>query len=166
MRPVTIFAFVALTVGLTGCQTAQAPTQIPSLPAGEPGVQQWVVGVDGVGCPFCAYGLEKKLTGLPGVNSFQFNFERGEIDVGLAAGAVVTPAALANAVDEAGFGLRSLVVVGTGTVSTVDGARALDLGRLSFPLLDHGGPDGVTTVRGTVTKVGDGWCVRLAKDPS
>lgn len=123
----------------------------------------WVVGVDGVGCPFCAYGLEKKLGGLDGVESFAFRFEDAEIDLGLSPGAAVAPDALAEAVDKAGFGLRSLVVIGQGTVSTVDGRRTLRLGPgLTLNLVGHDGPDGLTEVRGEVVNQAGAWSVRLS----
>lgn len=39
------------------------------------------VGVDGLACPFCAYGLEKKIKNMEGVEDFTIFIERGKVEV-------------------------------------------------------------------------------------
>jgi copper chaperone CopZ len=124
-------------------------------------MEKWTVGVDGVGCPFCAYGLEKKLGAVPGVTSFHFRFVDAEIDIEAARGATVTPDALADAVDKAGFGLRSLVIVGSGAVVTGSDGKVLKIGGLSLPLLDYDGPEGTATVRGELERSNGQWHIRI-----
>ena len=64
------------------------------------------IEVDGLSCPFCAYGLEKKLMELKGVES---------IDIDLEAGLVILETTIAleendlrRAVEEAGFTPRAI----------------------------------------------------------
>ncbi len=62
--------------------------------------------VDGLACPFCAYGVEKKVGGLDGVEKVDIDIDGGLVAVILAAGATLDEAAARQAVDEAGFTLR------------------------------------------------------------
>ncbi len=62
--------------------------------------------VDGLACPFCAYGVEKKVGGLDGVEKVAIEIEDGIVAVTLAAGATLDEATAKQAVDEAGFTLR------------------------------------------------------------
>ncbi len=62
--------------------------------------------VDGLACPFCAYGVEKKVGGLDGVEKVDIDIDEGLVAVTLADGATLDEAAASRAVDEAGFTLR------------------------------------------------------------
>ena len=62
--------------------------------------------VDGLACPFCAYGVEKKVTGLAGVEKVEIDIGAGLVAVTMAEGASLTEDAARQAVDEAGFTLR------------------------------------------------------------
>jgi len=62
--------------------------------------------VDGLACPFCAYGVEKKVGGLDGVETVEIEIEDGLVSVTLADGATLDEATASRAVDEAGFTLR------------------------------------------------------------
>ena len=62
--------------------------------------------VDGLACPFCAYGVEKKVGGLDGVETVEIDIENGLVAVTLAAGATLDEATARQAVDESGFTLR------------------------------------------------------------
>ena len=63
--------------------------------------------VDGLACPFCAYGVEKKVGGLEGVEKIDIDIDEGVVTVTLAEGATLDEAAAKRAVDEAGFTLRA-----------------------------------------------------------
>jgi mercuric ion binding protein len=65
--------------------------------------------VDGLACPFCAYGVEKKVGGLDGVESIDIEIDDGVVLVTLADGATLDEAAARRAVDQAGFTLREFV---------------------------------------------------------
>ncbi len=62
--------------------------------------------VDGLACPFCAYGVEKKIGGLDGVEKIDIDIDGGIVAVTLADGATLDEATAKRAVDEAGFTLR------------------------------------------------------------
>ncbi len=62
--------------------------------------------VDGLACPFCAYGVEKKVGGLDGVEKVEIEIEEGVVTVTLADGATLDEATAKQAVDQAGFSLR------------------------------------------------------------
>ena len=62
--------------------------------------------VDGLACPFCAYGVEKKVGGLDGVETVTIDIDGGIVSVTMGGGATLSEAAARQAVDEAGFTLR------------------------------------------------------------
>lgn len=62
--------------------------------------------VDGLACPFCAYGIEKQLLGLDGVESAETDVKSGRVVVTVRDGATLDEATAREAVDAAGFTLR------------------------------------------------------------
>lgn len=64
--------------------------------------------VDGLSCPFCTYGIEKKLGELDGVQSLETNIKDGTVTVTMKDGALLSEAAAKQAVKAAGFSLRRL----------------------------------------------------------
>jgi mercuric ion binding protein len=69
---------------------------------------QYSLRVDGLACPFCAYGIEKKLIRTEGVESVTFDLEKGVVIVKVSEGVTLTEAQLKQLVDDAGFTLRSM----------------------------------------------------------
>ena len=65
------------------------------------------IGVDGLACPFCAYGIEKQLTAIPGVKSAKASVKSGTVTVTMKDGASLSRGRAAQAVRDAGFSLRS-----------------------------------------------------------
>lgn len=63
--------------------------------------------VDGLACPFCAYGVEKKLTAITGVQKVEVDIKTGNVLVTMVEGAMLDEATAAKAVKDAGFTLRS-----------------------------------------------------------
>ena len=70
-----------------------------------------IIEVDGIGCPFCAYGIEKRLKKIDGVAELSVLLEEGMIQLRLDEGATVSEERLREAVAEAGFDARSIVFV-------------------------------------------------------
>lgn len=70
--------------------------------------QVYALYVDGLACPFCAYGIEKELTGLQAVEKVEIDMNRGVVVVTLAPGASIAEALFRKAVDNAGFTLRKV----------------------------------------------------------
>jgi len=95
---------------------------VVSLIAGSAMAQtKYVLGVDGMSCPFCAYGLEKKLKKVEDVESVTIDLNEGEVVVIAKAGATLKEEALRRAVKEAGFSVASLEEVETETKSQESG---------------------------------------------
>ncbi len=63
--------------------------------------------VDGLACPFCAYGVEKNILGLDGVEGMDIDINGGFITVVMKAGKVLVESVAAKAVADAGFTLRA-----------------------------------------------------------
>ncbi len=69
---------------------------------------KYVIGVDGMSCPFCAYGLEKKLKKVKDVKSVTIDLYGGEVVVIAKAGTTIKEESLRKAVHDAGFTVSSL----------------------------------------------------------
>lgn len=67
-----------------------------------------VLRVDGLACPFCAYGLEKKLKELDATDRVEVKLNEGEVVLFLKADQDVADEALTKAVIDAGFVVRSI----------------------------------------------------------
>ena len=74
--------------------------------AGEVG-PSYELGVDGLACPFCAYGIEKELSTVEGVEHTGVDIGRGVVTVRMKEGATLDERAADEATRRAGFGLRS-----------------------------------------------------------
>ena len=61
--------------------------------------------VDGLACPFCAYGVEKKLNAVNGVKAIEIDIKSGTITVTMTDGATLDEAKARTAVEAAGFAL-------------------------------------------------------------
>ncbi len=76
-----------------------------------PGANVYDVGVDWLGCPFCAYGIEKELGSVAGVQKVDVDIKRGVVIVTMAAGTTLDENTAKHAVENAGFDLRSFAPV-------------------------------------------------------
>jgi len=68
--------------------------------------QAYKLRVDGLACPFCAYGVEKKLNAIKGVQRIEVDIATGIVAVTMAEGATLDEATAKQAVKDAGFTLR------------------------------------------------------------
>lgn len=66
------------------------------------------IRVDGLACPYCAYGIEKKFMQRGGVKQFDMDLEKGVVKVILKDGEEITENQLKQLFDEAGFSYRSV----------------------------------------------------------
>ena len=64
--------------------------------------------VDGMTCPFCAYGLEKKLGELESVDELIIRVSDGVVLIRLKEGTALSDDDLSRAVERAGFSLREV----------------------------------------------------------
>jgi len=136
-------------------------------------VDHYDVQVDGLACPFCAYGLEKKLKNLPGVANVQIELNTGWASFDVLSG-VLLPGPVQDVVRDAGFTPRDIKVIASGTVQgkgnelrlDVSGEQTLVLrGGEAFGelrgLVKKGQRDVVVT--GLIRRVDDTWQLAVAE---
>jgi mercuric ion binding protein len=63
--------------------------------------------VDGLACPFCVYGIEKKLSAIHGVERIEVDIKKGQVIVIMAEGVRLSEERARQAVTDAGFTLRA-----------------------------------------------------------
>ena len=85
----------ALPLSRASASAAPAPLQKGDLDAFE-------VRVNGLACPFCAYGIEKKLRALPGAREVKVDLEGGRATFEAPAG-TVSKEQVQKAIKDAGF---------------------------------------------------------------
>lgn len=61
------------------------------------------VKVDGLGCPFCAFGLEKKFKDLKGISDLEIDLEAGIMTFQVLESTIITKQEIINRVDKAGY---------------------------------------------------------------
>ncbi len=89
-------AALLIALGLGGAHAAQAADV--------------VLRVDGLACPFCAFGIEKKLLAVPAVEGIDVRMNEGRVILRLREGERLDLAALDAAVEDAGFTLRKILI--------------------------------------------------------
>lgn len=88
----------------------------------EPGVgNTYALEVAGLACPFCAYGIEKRLLKVDGVAGVEVDIGAGRVLVSMEPEASLTRDRAAAAVDEAGFTLRGFEEVRAGADDRAQG---------------------------------------------
>lgn len=71
------------------------------------GSPRYALGVKGLACPFCAYGIEKHLRKLEGVEAVEVDVAGGRVLVTMDGDADLTRERAEQAVDRAGFTLAA-----------------------------------------------------------
>ncbi len=66
--------------------------------------------IDGLACPYCAYGIEKKLKAVEGVEKIDVNLDAGLVIVDVAEGVTLTDPQMKTLFQDAGFTYRSMTV--------------------------------------------------------
>jgi mercuric ion binding protein len=69
---------------------------------------EYQLRVDGLACPYCAYGIEKKLKQVEGVEAIDIDLNKGVVTVKCAEGVTLTEAQMAKLINDAGFTLRGM----------------------------------------------------------
>jgi len=64
--------------------------------------------VDGLACPFCAYGIEKKLKAVEGTSDISVDLDKGLVMVNIAEGKELTEEQMKKLFQDAGFTYRSM----------------------------------------------------------
>ncbi len=72
------------------------------------GGSQYDLRVDGLACPFCAYGIEKKFTKTQGVEKVNIDLKNGLVIVETVEGKIFSESQLKKIIDDAGFTMKSM----------------------------------------------------------
>lgn len=74
--------------------------------------KEFLMRVDGMACPYCAYGIEKKLKRIEGVDaeSIDVDFEAGVVRVTTADDVELTTERMERLFNDAGFSFRGMEV--------------------------------------------------------
>ncbi len=102
-------------------------------------VEKADIRVDGLSCPFCAYGLEKKLKKIQGVGKVEINVDKAVAMLENKQGKSIEVEGIELAVKNAGFTPKQLTVSVVGTISQADEALVLLVGEVNekFILLEN-----------------------------
>ena len=69
---------------------------------------QYQMRVDGLACPYCAYGIEKKLNKIDGVEKIDVDLNNGLVTVNVANGVKLSDEKMTRLFNDAGFTYRSM----------------------------------------------------------
>ena len=128
-----------LAVSLTGLLLLFLPQGATAQAAQELGMLEVSVQVDGLSCPFCAYGLEKKLRKVENVARIEIRVDEGRAVVTPESGTSLELDELERAVRDGGFTPRDVSVTARGRLTELNGAAALELSNGILLLLAEGG---------------------------
>lgn len=67
---------------------------------------QYEIAVDGLACPFCAYGIEKHLRRIDGVEKVETDVAAGKVELWVVDGVELSRSRMERAVSDAGFELK------------------------------------------------------------
>tara|TARA_R110000851_G_scaffold3114_3_gene12701 strand:- start:80421 stop:80732 length:312 start_codon:yes stop_codon:yes gene_type:complete len=92
MKKLLILLFIGFTVTTVNAQadTSQLNGKI-------------TIEVDGLACPFCAYGLEKNLKEIDGVENIEINIEKGSVLLTIAERKQISEDLILQKIKDAGF---------------------------------------------------------------
>jgi len=88
-------------------------------------VEEVAIGVDGLACPFCSYGLEKKLKEATGVREVAINIDKGIVLLKSTSKESIDLEQLEPIIKNAGFTLRDLTATVVGRLSQIDAVQVL-----------------------------------------
>jgi len=69
---------------------------------------QYIMRVDGLACPYCAYGIEKKLKEIDGTSNISVDLDKGLVKVDVKEGVTLSENKMKQLFQDAGFTYRSM----------------------------------------------------------
>lgn len=106
-RALTVAALLAL-----GTLWPTAPSAMAAAAASasvKTAADAYVLRVDGLACPYCAYGIEKQFSGMKGVTGTDVDIAKGVVVVHVKPGTRFTKQQIKKTVNDAGFTLKRIV---------------------------------------------------------
>ncbi len=102
-QPVLLAAMLATSAATARAVQAQARAPQAPRAAVTDGPERITVTVTGLSCPFCAYGLEKRLRKLDGLDSLRIDFQTGSVILTVRDGSKASDAQIRELVKDGGF---------------------------------------------------------------
>jgi mercuric ion binding protein len=100
-----------------------------SLAFAQKSMDDFQVQVDGLGCPFCAYGLEKKFKEFKGIKGVQIDIETGDFSFQYPSEKSLSLTAVVQQVEKAGYTpMKTVITRANGLVETDAPLAAVDQG--------------------------------------
>lgn len=94
------------------------------------------VQVDGLGCPFCAYGLEKKFKEFKGIDDIAIDIETGDFSFTYPTEKTISMKAVLEQVSKAGYTPNEAKITRANgavvTTKTVEESKTIDMEEISF----------------------------------
>jgi copper chaperone CopZ len=87
-------------------------------------INKVTIQVDGLACPFCAYGLQKELKRVAGVNDAKIYIDDGRAELTVTKGQPLDFNAIEQAVKKGGYTPRDIAIEATGRVEQWNGRPA------------------------------------------
>ncbi len=97
--------------------------------------------IDGLACPFCAYGLEKRIKEVPGVSKIVIRVDDGVMLLEAKKDEAIALDRLEPAVKKAGFTAREITATAVGSVAAVDDQRVLQVSGTDTELILEDNPN-------------------------
>jgi mercuric ion binding protein len=88
-------------------------------------VERATVIVEGMACPFCAFGVEKRLKKVEGVGTIEVSMGEGSASMSASEEGSIDVTSLPGAIRKAGFTPGTIEVTAVGRISAEDGERSL-----------------------------------------
>lgn len=90
------------------------------------GIDSFEIQVDGLGCPFCAYGLEKKFKEFKGIKNIAINIETGDFSFTYPTTKPLTMEVVVNQVKKAGYTpISAKITRANGKIETLNKTTSL-----------------------------------------
>ena len=90
-------------------------------------IEEATVKLDGLACPFCAYGLEKKLKKVEGVEKLKIHVKKGTAKLAVKKGRAISIEAVEKAVKDGGFTPREISITVAGRLVERNGQTLLTI---------------------------------------
>ena len=90
-------------------------------------IEEATVKLDGLACPFCAYGLEKKLKQVERVEKLEIHVKKGTAKLAVKKGKTLSVETVEKAVKDGGFTPREISITVAGRFTEHDGRTVLTI---------------------------------------
>jgi copper chaperone CopZ len=104
------------------------------VPGAHAQVMDLTVSVDGMACPFCAFGVEKRLRGVDGASSIEVSMKDGTATITAQEGRSVEVSQVPGAIRDAGFSPGTIRISARGGIAADGSARYLQVDGQRFLL--------------------------------